>query len=82
MKMPEYKEKCGEEFLKNHPGEQSSRNTVNLRCAVARDLFEGEPQEVKDAVHTAGEEWHAAELEKYNSVIRGEASQDPDEQRK
>ncbi|KAJ7511760.1 hypothetical protein B0H11DRAFT_2214638 [Mycena galericulata] len=83
MKMPEYRDRVNDLFEERYPlkGPEAARKALNQRGEVARELFDDEPDTVKTAVHTAADNAHAALLAKYNAGIRGEISEDPEDQR-
>ncbi|KAJ7444963.1 hypothetical protein B0H11DRAFT_1930748 [Mycena galericulata] len=78
MRMDAYKDKCAQKYKETYPDQP---HCVNRLVKVARELFEEEPAAVKTAVRTAVDEEYVALREKYNSIIRGDVSEDPEDQR-
>ncbi|KAJ7084770.1 hypothetical protein B0H15DRAFT_951273 [Mycena belliarum] len=67
MQQDGVKEKINKVFAERHPGHESSRGTINLRTAIAREMLTKAGAEERNRMHILGGELHATALAKYNA---------------
>lgn len=75
MSHPDFKDAVKARFDEEY-GDEPKATQLSLRCSVARNLLDAEPQEVKDRMKKECNEEHAREVEAFKQS--GDGMPDPD----
>ncbi|KAJ6547267.1 hypothetical protein B0H19DRAFT_1266203 [Mycena capillaripes] len=79
MQHPDYKEAVNAEFQEKHWDTPRSDHLAR-RCAVARTLYEAEPEDVKAQIRQEAAEEHEDKLTRWRDADEGLPSMDPEDQ--
>ncbi|KAK7013927.1 hypothetical protein R3P38DRAFT_3206497 [Favolaschia claudopus] len=70
MTQKAYADKVTKKFKEDHPNAHRDQRLA-LRCDVAKELLEAEPQDVQDRIHAEAEKKHADALQAYQAAVAG-----------
>jgi predicted restriction endonuclease len=80
MRHDDYKKAVDDEFKFRH-WDEPRHNHLALRCKIAREMFDREPEEVKDRIRKEALEEHEEEKQQWKDAEEGLPSADEEDQK-
>ncbi|KAK6966392.1 hypothetical protein R3P38DRAFT_2816360 [Favolaschia claudopus] len=78
MQEEEYNNEVNRVFAERHPNLMGQRNTIKERSAIARELVEGETEEVREALRKKGEEEYEEAMAEFKGGNDAEVNEEED----